>query len=41
MANTYRTARTKVVAALVRKLKGIDGNHPFNSNVFNHWHMGK
>ena len=30
----YRTARKKVVDAIVNKLKGIDGNHPFNSNVF-------
>jgi len=35
MASTYRTARKKIVEALVKKLKGINGNHPFNSNVFN------
>ena len=35
MASTYRTARKKIVDALVEKLKGINGNHPFNSNVFN------
>ena len=29
-----RTKRKKVVDALVKKLKGINGNHPFNSNVF-------
>ena len=29
-----RTKRKKVVDAIVNKLKGIDGNHPFNSNVF-------
>jgi len=34
MASTYRTARKKVVDALVNKLKGINGNHPYNSNVF-------
>ena len=41
MANTYRTARKKVVDALVEQIKEIDGNHPFNSNVFNnvHGHM--
>jgi len=31
---TSRTKRKKVVDALVEKIKGIDGNHPFNSNVF-------
>jgi hypothetical protein len=31
----YRTARKKVVDALVNKLKVIDGNTPYNSNVFN------
>ena len=35
MASTYRTARKKIVEALVDKLKGINGNHPYNSNVFN------
>jgi hypothetical protein len=29
-----RTKRKKVVDAIVNKLKGIDGNHPFNSNVY-------
>ena len=29
-----RTKRKKVVDALVKKLKGINGIHPFNSNVF-------
>ena len=28
-----RTKRKKVTDALVNKLKGINGNHPFNSNV--------
>jgi len=28
-----RTKRKKVVDALVEKIKGIDGNHPYNSNV--------
>tara|TARA_B110000858_G_scaffold48567_1_gene55963 strand:+ start:1638 stop:2090 length:453 start_codon:yes stop_codon:yes gene_type:complete len=40
MANTYRTARSKVVEALVEKLKLIDGNHPFNSNIFENCHSG-
>lgn len=29
-----RTKRKKVVEALVNKLKLIDGNHPYNTNVF-------
>ena len=29
-----RTKRKKVTDALVKKLKGINGNHPYNSNVF-------
>tara|TARA_E500000331_G_scaffold97867_1_gene94669 strand:- start:220 stop:672 length:453 start_codon:yes stop_codon:yes gene_type:complete len=40
MASTYRTARKKVVDALVEKIKGIDGNFPNNSNVFNNVHGG-
>ena len=35
MASQYRTARKKIVDALVEKIKGIDGNYPYNSNVFN------
>lgn len=35
MASTYRTARKKIAEALVEKIKGIDGNYPFNSNIFN------
>ena len=31
---TYRTKRRKIADALVEKLKEIDGNHPFNINVF-------
>ena len=38
MASTYRTARKKLVDALVEKIKGIDGNFPNNSNVFNNVH---
>ena len=34
MASAYRTARKKVVDALVKKLQEIDGNNPFNSNLF-------
>tara|TARA_X000001388_G_C2217373_1_gene117828 strand:+ start:935 stop:1384 length:450 start_codon:yes stop_codon:yes gene_type:complete len=30
----YRTQRKKIAEALTSKLKSIDGNHPFNSNVF-------
>ena len=40
MASTYRTARKRIVDALVEKLQLIDGNHPFNSNVFNNAHSG-
>ena len=40
MANTYRTARSKVVESLVKKLKGINGEHPFNSNIFENCHSG-
>ena len=29
----YRTARTKIAAALTEKLKEINGQHPYNSNV--------
>jgi len=35
MASQYRTARKKIVDALVEKIKEIDGNYPYNSNVFN------
>ena len=40
MASTYRTARKKIVDALVEKIQGIDGNFPNNSNVFNNVHGG-
>ena len=40
MASTYRTARKKIVDAIVDKIKLIDGNHPYNSNVFNNVHNG-
>ena len=30
----YRTQRKKIAEALVKKFKEIDGNHPFNSNIF-------
>ena len=41
MASTYRTARKKIVDQIVEKLKGINGIHPYNSNIFNnaHGHM--
>ena len=29
----YRTARTKIAVALTEKLKEINGQHPYNSNV--------
>jgi len=40
MASQYRTARKKISDALVEKIKEIDGNFPFNSNVFNNVHSG-
>ena len=40
MASQYRTARKKICEALVKKLQLIDGNHPYNSNVFNNVHTG-
>jgi len=40
MASEYRTARKKISDALVEQIKEIDGNHPFNSNVFNNVHSG-
>ena len=30
----YKTKRTKIAEALANKIKEIDGNHPFNTNVF-------
>jgi len=30
----YRTERKKIADALAEKMKGIDGNHPFKSNIF-------
>ena len=40
MASQYRTARKKISDALVEKIKEIDGNFPFNSNIFNNVHSG-
>ena len=40
MASQYRTARKKISDALVEQIKEIDGNFPFNSNVFNNVHSG-
>ena len=40
MASVYRTARKRIVDALVDKLQGIDGNFPNNSNIFNNAHSG-
>ena len=34
MATVYRTSRKKIAESMVKKLQGIDGNHPFNMNVF-------
>jgi hypothetical protein len=38
MASTYRTKRKKIVDAYVEQLKGINGQHPYNSNIFNEVH---
>ena len=35
MASTYRTQRKKIAEALVVKLKELDGNYPYNTNIFN------
>ena len=40
MASQYRTARKKISDALVKEIKEIDGNFPYNSNVFNNVHSG-
>ena len=40
MASQYRTARKKVADALVEQLKLIDGNFPYNANVYNNVHSG-
>ena len=40
MASQYRTARKKISDALVKQIKEIDGNYPFNSNLFNNVHSG-
>tara|TARA_R100000742_G_C4276158_1_gene97058 strand:+ start:1823 stop:2275 length:453 start_codon:yes stop_codon:yes gene_type:complete len=40
MASTYRTARKKIADAIVEKIKLIDGNYPYNSNVFQNAHNG-
>ena len=40
MASQYRTARKKIGDALVKQIKEIDGNFPYNSNVFNNVHSG-
>ena len=38
MATIYRTKRKKIVEAYVKQLKGIDGQSPYNSNLFNEVH---
>jgi len=40
MASIYRTARKRISDSLVAKLNEIDGNHPFNSNMFLNAHSG-
>ena len=34
MSTEYRTKRRKIVDALVDKIKLINGQHPYNSNIF-------
>ena len=38
MASAYRTKRKKIVDAYVGQLKGINGQSPYNSNLFNEVH---
>ena len=38
MASTYRTKRKKIVDAYVKQLEGINGQSPYNSNLFNEVH---
>ncbi len=38
MASTYRTKRYKIVESYVEQLKGINGQSPYNSNLFNEVH---
>ena len=38
MASTYRTKRNKIVDAFVEQIKGINGQSPYNSNIFNEVH---
>ena len=38
MASTYRTKRNKIVDAYVKQLEGINGQSPYNSNLFNEVH---
>ena len=40
MASIYRTARKRISDSLVAKINEIDGNHPFNSNMFSNAHSG-
>jgi len=35
VSTEYRTKRRKIVDALVDKIKLINGQHPYNSNIFN------
>ena len=38
MASTYRTKRKRIVDAYVKELKRINGQYPYNSNLFNEVH---
>jgi hypothetical protein len=33
MPSTYRTARKKIAEALTNKIKLLNGNHPYNTNI--------
>jgi hypothetical protein len=34
MSTTYRTQRKKIADSLAKKIKRVDGNHPYQTNVF-------
>ena len=40
MASQYRTARKRICDAIAEKIQGIDGQAPFNSNIFKNAHSG-
>jgi|TARA_R110002153_G_scaffold82126_1_gene207460 hypothetical protein len=40
MASQYRTARKRICDAIAEKIQRIDGQAPFNSNIFKNAHSG-